>query len=45
VFTSITVVGHTKSGRGTYKLTVTDSRKPGYTFDPTNSVSSESMTT
>jgi hypothetical protein len=34
----------TKSGRGTYKLAVTNISKTGYTFDPTNSVLSKSIT-
>jgi hypothetical protein len=32
------------NGRGTYKLTVTNVAKSGYTFDPTKSVLSKSIT-
>jgi hypothetical protein len=34
----------TSGGRGTYTLSVTNITKTGYTFDPTNSVLSKSIT-
>jgi hypothetical protein len=42
--TASTATFSTKSGRGTYTLTVTNISKTGYTFDPANSSLTKSVT-